>query len=340
MKTYHKILLIIITLAFSPVVYGQPAKTAKELTEEGVTLFDSGKYDEAIVKYKEAIKTDPKYYNAYYEMGYTLFSDKNPLDAIPYLETALKLNPKAGGVYDLLGSIYDDNKQTAKAIEYYLKGISLDPDYQRLYYNLGLTYFRQKEYALAEEKVIKAIKLDPKHASSHDMYAKIMFEQDKKGKALLGWSSFLLLEPNSKRSINAINKLNKIINYGITRTGDKVTISLSNNGKQGADFIIPATVIASTAGQKGLSSADSLTLQLTKLYSVADMFNDKPADPFFKAYFVDYFKTLALTDNMPAFTRYITLADDNENKVAWFKAHDSTIPKLEGWMNKTDRKFE
>jgi tetratricopeptide (TPR) repeat protein len=340
MKTYHKILLLVITLIFSSVVYGQPAKTAKELTDEGIKLFDSDKYDDAIAKYKEAIKADPKYSNAYYEIGYTLFSDKKPLEAISYLETTIKLSPKSGGAYDMLGSIYDDNQQTAKAIEYYLKGISVDPDYQRLYYNLGLTYYRQKEYALAEEKMIKAIKLEPKHASSHDMYAKIMFEQDKKGKALLGWSSFLLLEPNSKRSIKAINNLNKIINYGITRNGDKVSISVSNNSKQGADFIIPATVIAATAGQKGLSSADSLTLQLTKLYSVADMFNDKPTDPFFKTYFVDYFKTLALTDNMPAFTRYITLMEDNDTKVAWFKDHDNVIPKLENWVNKTDRKFE
>jgi tetratricopeptide (TPR) repeat protein len=265
MKTYHKILLIAITLAFSSVVYGQPAKTAKELTQEGVKLFDNEKYDEALVKYKEAIKSDPKYSNAYYEIAYTLFNTEKPLEAIPYLETTIKLSPTSGGAYDLLGSIYDDNKQSAKAIEYYLKGISVEPDYQRLYYNLGLTYFRQKEYALAEEKIIKAIKLDPKHASSHDMYAKRLLEQYKKGKALLGWSSFLLLEPNSKRSVNAINKLNTIINYGITRNGDKVTINVSNNSKQGTDFIIPATVLAATAGQKGLSSADSLTLQITKI---------------------------------------------------------------------------
>ncbi|MFD0766716.1 tetratricopeptide repeat protein [Mucilaginibacter lutimaris] len=336
MKTYQKLLLIILTFAFAPVVYGQ---TAKELTDEGVKLFDNGKYDDAIAKYKEAIKTDAKYANAYYEIGYTYFSTNKPLEAIPYLETTIKLLPNSGGAYDMLGSIYDDNNQTAKGIEYYLKGISVDPNYQRLYYNLGLTYYRKKEYELAEERMIKAIMLEPKHASSHKMYASIMYEQGKKGKALLGWSSFLLLEPNSKRSVAALKELNNIINYGIARVGDKVSMSVSNKELKGPDFIIPATVIAATADQRGLTRADSLTLQLTKLYSVADMFTGQTADPFFKAYFADYFKKLASTDNMPAFARYISLMDNNEQKVAWFKEHNETLTKLDKWLNGTERKF-
>jgi Tfp pilus assembly protein PilF len=340
MKTYHKILLLVITLAFSSVLYGQSAKTAQALTDEGIKLFDDGKYDEAIAKYKEAIKVDPKYSNAYYEIGYTLFNNDRPLEAIPYLETTIKLHPNAGGAYDLLGSIYDDDKQSAKAIEYYLKGISVDPAYQRLYYNLGLTYYRKKEYTLAEEKLIKAIQLQPKHASSHNIYSYIMYDQGKKGKALLGWSSFLLLEPNTKRSLTALKHINEIINYGIVRNGDKITMNVSNDDLKGADFIIPATVIAATSDQKGLSSADSLTLQLTKLYVVADMFSGKTADPFFKAYFVDYFKTLASTDNMPAFARYISLMDDNDKKVAWFKANADKITKLSAWVDNTSRKFE
>jgi hypothetical protein len=42
MKTYHKILLLVITLTFSAVVHGQN-KIAKQLLEEGVKLHDDKK---------------------------------------------------------------------------------------------------------------------------------------------------------------------------------------------------------------------------------------------------------------------------------------------------------
>ncbi|MES2064476.1 MAG: tetratricopeptide repeat protein [Bacteroidota bacterium] len=338
MKTYHKILLIVITLAFSPVVYGQPAKTAKELTDEGIKLFDSEKYDEAIAKYKEAIKADPKSDNAYYEMGYTLYNTQKPLEAIPYLETTIKLSPKAGGAYDLLGSIYDDNKQTAKAIEYYLKGISVDPDYQRLYYNLGLTYYRQKEYALAEEKMTKAIKLEPKHASSHRIYAMIANDQNQPGRALLAWCSFLLSEPNTARATYAVQRIKAIINKGIKKTTEKnVNISVAPDNV--ASLMMPLAVINATAGRSNLSAIDSLTLQLTSLFSVAHTITMDKDQPFVANYFSNYFDSLGKSGNMPAFVRYITLSIYNDENKAWFKEHEKELKDLDTWVTSTKREL-
>src|ERR1700744_1742652 len=123
------------TITLTVLVVCAFAQTNKDKVEilinRGVALNDSGKYAEAIDKYKEALKIDSLSGKAYYELSYTLFSSGHGKDAIPYLEKVLKLNPNDAGGYDMLGSIYDDDKQPEKAIEYYLKGIKADPQYQR-----------------------------------------------------------------------------------------------------------------------------------------------------------------------------------------------------------------
>ncbi|HJP62087.1 MAG TPA: tetratricopeptide repeat protein, partial [Mucilaginibacter sp.] len=67
MRTCHKTLLLPILLCLSFAAFAQNDNDAKSLVKQGVALNDSGKYDQAIAKYNQAIQTDPKYANAYYE---------------------------------------------------------------------------------------------------------------------------------------------------------------------------------------------------------------------------------------------------------------------------------
>jgi tetratricopeptide (TPR) repeat protein len=340
MKTYHKFLLIILFIACAPAVFGQTKDDAIALVKEGVVLHDAGKYDEAIAKYKLALKGDPGYSTAYHEISYTLFSSGRGKEAIPYLEKLLNLDPKSGGAYDMMGSIYDDDKQPEKAIEYLKKGIAVDPQYQRLHYNLAITYQRQKRYAEAEACAVEAIKLDKKHAGSHRAYAMATFEQNKRGASLLAWCSFLLLEPQTKRSAGAYKYIQYIINYGVKQTSEKnVTINVSTDELNGVNLLMPMAVVNATSGKKDLSKTDSLMLQLKGLFSVAGTFEDKKGDPFYKNFFGDYFKKLSETDNMQAFTHLVCLGESPEENLQWFKDNTTKLSALESWIAATKREF-
>ncbi|SEP42179.1 tetratricopeptide repeat protein [Mucilaginibacter sp. OK283] len=340
MKTYHKFLLFILFIAYAPVAFGQTKDDAKALVKEGIALHNAGKYDEAIAKYNEALKIDPDYSSAYYELAYTLFSTGKGNDAIAYLEKTLKLDPKLAGAYDMLGSIYDDDKQPDKAIEYYKKGIEANPKYQRLYYNLSVAYLRQKKYAESENYAVEAIKLDPKHASSQRAYAMATFNENKRGVSLLAWCSFLLLEPQTKRSAEAYRYVQYIINYGVKQTGEKnVTINISTDDLNGANLLMPITVVNATSGKKDLSKTDSLTLQLKGLFGIADTFDDKKGDPFYKNFLGDYFKKLSETDNMPALARLISVGANQEENLQWFKDNNAKLSALDAWVTATKREF-
>ncbi|SDE12896.1 Tetratricopeptide repeat-containing protein [Mucilaginibacter pineti] len=338
MKTYHKYLLLILFSAFSVVAFGQGNNDAQALIKEGVALHDAGKYDDAIAKYNAAIKIDPENPSAHYELAFTLFTAGKGKEAIPILEKLIQINPKSGGAYDLLGSIYDDDKQPDKAIDYYKKGVKADPEYQRLYFNLGILYLRQGKNAEAEANAIDAIKLDPKHASSQRVYALATYNQQKLGASLLAWCSFLILEPQTQRSVEAYKFVQNILNHGIKKTGEKsVTLTLSQKDVDGPNLLLPTAILAATTDKTGLSKTDSLTLQLKSVFGISDNFGAKSADAFYKSFYSDYFKKLAATDNMEAFVRLISLTANKEENLQWFKDNGAKLSALDAWVTTTKR---
>jgi tetratricopeptide (TPR) repeat protein len=345
MKTYHKFLLFILFIAYAPVAFGQTKDDAKALVKEGVALHDAGKYDEAIAKYKEALKIDPEYPTAYHEISYSLFSSGRGKEAIAYLEKLLTLDPKSGGAYDMLGSIYDDDKQPDKAIEYYKKGIAANPQYQRLHYNLAITYLRQKKYAESENCAIEAIKLDPKHASSQRTYALATLGQNKRLCSLLAFCNFLLLEPQTKRSTEAYEYIDKIFKAGadqkeILMTTDKDTKEISPMSFAESSIIMAAS--ASKALEKiGAGNAqERLTNELKMVFTAT---SKEPAKvnnkDFFWKYYADYFGKLAETDNMETFTRLISLTAYKDENLQWFKDNNAKLSALDAWVTATKREF-
>ncbi|MGZ3751621.1 MAG: tetratricopeptide repeat protein [Mucilaginibacter sp.] len=339
MKTYHTLFFSFLLVIFSIHSFAQNKSDVTALIDRGVALNDSGKYNEAIGKYQAALKIDPKNLKAQYELSFTLSSSGRSKEAIPYLEKVAASNTYAAA-YDLLGSIYDDDKDYEKAVAYYKLGIIAFPDYQRLRFNLAISYLRQKKYPEAEEAAIKAIELDPKHASSQRAYALATYGENKLGCSLLGWCSFLLLEPQTQRSAGAYSYIKYILNNGIKKTGEKaVTISISSSDMSPSKLALSLAIVNSTDDKKNLSATDSLELQLKSVFEVSHIIADDKEPQFFSKYLADYFEKLAKSGNMPAFTRYITLSIFKDEDTAWFKDHPKELTDLDKWISSTERNF-
>lgn len=340
MKPLYKSLLLLAFIAVTTVARGQDQNKVKELVRQGIAFNDEGKYDDALAKYKEALNIEPASYSANYETAYTLQAKGSPLEAIPYLEAAIKINPESGDAYNMIGNVYDDNKQPGKALDYYKKGIAAAPDYQRLYFNIAITYYGQKQYTESEANALTAIRLDPKHASSYRAFAMATNRQGKLGVSLLGWCNFLLIEPQTKRSPEALAYVKAIINNGMKKTDEKnVTITMSTKDLSSGNLIMPLAVINATSGKKGLSATDSLTLQLKELFDVSHAMADDKDQPIVATYFSSFFESLSKSGNMAAFTRYISLSGYKDENLAWFKEHDKELTAFDDWIKATKREF-
>jgi len=310
---------------------------AKSLTRDGVELANQKNYAAAIDKYKAALTLDADYAPGNYQMAFTLHAMGKGLDGISYLQKVFTSKTASAnlvnGSYDLAGSIYDANHQPQKAIESYKAGIAANPTYQPLQYNLALAYFRNKQYADAEATAVQAIKLDPKHASSIRLYALVSFHQNKRAQALLGFCSFIIMEPNTARSAEAYGNIQHILKGGALPAEPGVTISPA--AKAQADAQNKVLTKALPTGFKYPTPGDALTAQLKGIFFALG--NIPEADNKDWHGLAAYFSQLAASPHMPAFARFISMSNPESTK--WAKANEQKMADLQAWIDGTDRTF-
>jgi tetratricopeptide (TPR) repeat protein len=341
MKILKHLFIPVLFIICCTSAFAQNNEDARALVKEGVKLNDEGKYADAIAKYNEVLKIDPDNLYADFEMAYTLFLSNKGDDGIPYIQKVIAANTSlAAGAYDLLGSIYDKDNEKDKAIETYMAGIKANPAYQRLYYNLGLVYFRYKEYAEAEKYAIEAIKLDPTHASSQRMYALVCFHQNKRVPALLGFCSFILLEPNTARSVESYNNIQHIIQGGILRDGNgKATILVSSKEDNDISALnLSISLVVLSGQQKKLSGQALFEDELKNIFTIAGQLSEKKAgkDLFWK-YDADYFYKLAQSPNMAAFAHLVS--GNTPESAQWIKDNPQPMTDFNNWVKATERSF-
>jgi tetratricopeptide (TPR) repeat protein len=341
MKILKHLFIPVLLVLCCTSVFAQNNEDARALVKEGVKLSDDGKYADAIAKYNEALKIDPENLFADFEMAYTLFLSNKGDDGIPYIQKVIAANTSLNaGAYDLLGSIYDKDNQKDKAIETYNAGIKANPTYQRLYYNLGLVYFKYKQYAEAEKYAIEAIKLDPTHASSQRMYALVCFHQNKRVPALLGFCSFILLEPNTTRSVESYNNIQHIIQGGVLRDGNgKATILVSPKEDNDISALnLSISLVVLSGQQKKLSGQALFEDELKNIFTIAGQLSEKKADKdFFWKYEADFFYKLAQSPNMTAFAHLVS--GSTPESAQWIKDNPQPMADLNNWVKATERSF-
>jgi tetratricopeptide (TPR) repeat protein len=348
MKTLYKLFAVsLISFVLTNSAFAQTP--SQLLVREGIQLHDKGKYAEAIDKYQQAVKADPANMQAEFEMAYSLFSSGKGADAIPHLEKVLKSSDQAlsAGAYDLLGSIYDDSKQPEKAIDLYKQGIKANPKYQRLYYNLGLALLRQQKYAEAEAYAVDALKLDPRHGSSHRLYAVACMGQNKGVCAIMAYCNFLMVEPQTQRSIEAYQQIQQIIQSKVKVTDSK-NINLFVQDQKGGDpdmgaaemGLSLAAASATLEKNKGKTLPAIFEDQIKTIFGITGELSAKRKDKgFFWKFYADYFYKLSQSTNMPVFARLVSLTGNQQENMQWLKDHPDELKALDTWVKSTERSF-
>jgi predicted O-linked N-acetylglucosamine transferase (SPINDLY family) len=101
----------------------------KNLSDQGLKLFNNNKFDEAEKIYKEIIKLDNKNSDSYCALGTINAIRKNYKEALDFFEITTKLEPKNYFAFNNLGTICFKFQKFNAALEYYNKAIIIKPDY-------------------------------------------------------------------------------------------------------------------------------------------------------------------------------------------------------------------
>lgn len=126
-----------------------------------------GNTDKAILLYKECIKLNNGFMEAYESLGSLYIIKKMPDDAAYVLTKALNIGKKNNienpETMNNLGIVYAKQNKLSASVLLFKKAIELKPDFASAYFNLGISLDKIKRFDEAKENFRKAIKLNPKY---------------------------------------------------------------------------------------------------------------------------------------------------------------------------------
>ncbi len=164
--------------------------------------FDSGNFDDALVKLQSIIKEVEKCAACYAKMGDVYLKKNDNKEAEAAYLKAIEIDPAQASSYAALATIYNEQKKfdeatkmSAKATE--LMGASGGTDPTAIF-NQGVIYWNQGKAAEAKTEWEKAIKLDPKMAEAHYWLGMANLNQGKIPEAKVAFNEYLKLAPTGQ----------------------------------------------------------------------------------------------------------------------------------------------
>ncbi len=148
---------LIITITLN--AFSQQQTTAAEFEVRGIAAQQSGKCDEAVKHYAEAIKIDPKSFLAQVNSGNCYLMLEKPEIALGFLQAAVSLKPNDPIVRYFLGLAYSGTKQTGKAISELEEALRLDPKLVPAHMVLAEIYSLDSKYDDAIRVLLAASKV-------------------------------------------------------------------------------------------------------------------------------------------------------------------------------------
>ncbi len=313
--------------------------SANSLIDKGVALFDQGKYKDAIVFYQQALAIDSKSDRANYEIGYAYNELKDYQQAVNYSDKIIQANgAHLEEAYTLKASALDMLGKHDLAIQTYQEGIKRYPKDYLLNYNVGLTFYEENKYDIAAYYAGKALEVKPKHASSHLILANSMYGAGKKSQSLMASYYFLLLEPDSKRSLSALALLEKQLKAGVSKdSGDVTTIHFSGHETENefgpADAILPFQQALRNSDKNKNKSDEQFFFETTELFfKVLSELSDKNTNHnIWWDVYVPFYKDLVKSKNTEAFCYYISKSKNSSAVNNWLSSHQSEVNRLIQW---------
>jgi len=167
----------------------------------------------------------------------------------------------------------------------------------------------------------------------------------------MGFCSFLILEPQTQRSAEAYQYIQKIIQSKVkvdTAKGANKAMTIYVQDNKGADtdeftletFLSMAAAMPTIDTIKNQSGVDILNEQLNSIFKIAgELSSKRKVKDFFWKFYADFFYQLSKSDNMPAFVRLVSLTGYRDDNLKWFKDNNDKLTSLSNWVTNTKREF-
>lgn len=168
------------------------------------------RYEEAARRYRRAIRQDPSYKEAHYNLGLAYHRLEKFDEAVDAYRQAAKLDRSYAEAHNNLGAAYDDKGDIKKAIKAYRKAIDIRPDYTEAHYNLAGVYVRQGKRDRAISELEETLAFAPDHIEARYRLGTLYEEAGRREEAVEAWKKCIELKPSDRWSSRARRTLREL----------------------------------------------------------------------------------------------------------------------------------
>ena len=143
---------------------------AATILGQGIDLYQSGKYDQAINAFKRSAALSPFSDNsakAYDFIGQAYLKQEKTDAAIKTYKEAIRIYPQRDEFHVALGDIYLKKEMTQEALAEYEAAVKINPDDAESRYSLGQSYIATGELDKAREQFDAVVRLTPVSAAGY-----------------------------------------------------------------------------------------------------------------------------------------------------------------------------
>ena len=184
----------------------------------GLAFWNKIEYSKSLAAYNRAVKLDPNYSDARYNLAFALLSQGKAGNAIPHFTRLIEQSPRDATIFDGLGQAYEGSTNWIKAIENYRLAQTLDAKNYAYSLHLGTALLRSDpsgavkgRVALAATALRQAIALNPQAASAYLQLGAILSQQKRWREAQKTLARGVALQPSD---FNGLFNLALAYDYG------------------------------------------------------------------------------------------------------------------------------
>jgi len=162
----------------------------------GSALAQLGRAPEAIAQYEQALKLKPNLAVVHYDYGVALEQTGRRQDAVRQYEEALRLNPGFPQAHFSLGLALKQAGRAEEAVAQYAEAVRLKPDYADAQINLGTALMQQGRTQEAIEHYEAALRIKPDNAEVHGNLGVLLAQLGRFQEAVDQYEQALRLKPD------------------------------------------------------------------------------------------------------------------------------------------------
>jgi protein O-GlcNAc transferase len=145
----------------------------------GNALKALGRWEEAVLSYRQALTLKPDLFTAHYNIGLARQAQGNLSEAVSSYGSALALKPDYVEAHGNLGNTLQAQGKLAEAVACYRRALSLKPNYAEVHSNLGNVLMAQGKPTEAMASLERALTHKPDLAEAHLNLGILYIEQRK-----------------------------------------------------------------------------------------------------------------------------------------------------------------